>query len=99
MSEVFAAANFPCINYNNVLIRFENKLEIIILINIMKGQTSHLNKHLFPMLHGRGREEEKEEKKNTNYVLLKRINQHLLKKQNHLITTALANLMLLFYWI
>lgn len=71
MSEVFAAANFPCINYNNVLIRFENKIEIIILINNMKGQTSHLNKHLFPTLHGRGKEEEKEEKRTLIMYYLK----------------------------
>lgn len=39
------------------------------------------------------REEEKGEqgRKDTNYVLFRRINQQMLKEQNRLITTALAN--------
>lgn len=94
-SEVLAAASFPHVNYNRVLIRCENKLETIILINNMKGQTSPLDKNASQVTRwGQGGGERG--KRNTNYVLFRRINQHLLKNQNQLITTALANLMLPF---
>lgn len=90
LCEVLTAANFSHLNYNLVLIRQKGKLEIIILINNMEGQTPHSDKSLLPNLHGPGGGRRRKRKKITNYVLLRRKNQHLLKKQNQLIITALT---------